>query len=86
MRVTRVVVLVAALMLIVSIVLVVSSRSGQGEYGWFAYAPGSDSITGPSTYLLGPRERLGWAMGWLGSLLLTAAVTYGLARRRGPSA
>ncbi|QGG41282.1 MULTISPECIES: hypothetical protein [Aeromicrobium] len=84
MRSPRTLFIAAGLLLAVGIVLVLTSDSGQvSEYGWFAYAPESDSISmGGSFVVLTTREVLGWSAGWLGTLLAAAAMGYRFAARR----
>lgn len=73
MRSSRIWLIVAAVLLITGAVLV-ANPSHDDSPGWFAVAPGSASIGFQSFYLLTTAQVLGWAAGWLASLIVTGLV------------
>ena len=81
MRSTRTLLIVAGVILAAGVLLVMTSNNGD-SYGWFAYAPGSESVAVDSGYLLTTREVIGWVALWVASLILTGVVVRYLVLRR----
>ena len=63
--------------------LLVSTANSPDSFGWFAVAPESDSIVVPDSFtILTTREVLGFAAGWIASLILTGLVVRHFVTRR----
>ena len=85
MRSTRTLLIVASVILVAGFLMVVTSNNAN-SYGWFAYAPESESVAVDSGYLLTTREVIGWAALWVASLILTGVVVrYRVLRRLAPN-
>jgi hypothetical protein len=68
-------------LLVVTIVLFVTSTD-DGEYGWFAYTPGSDDFEiGPDLVILSHARIAAWGAGALTLIVLAAGAGYALGRR-----
>lgn len=81
MRSIRTLVIFAALILIAGVLLVTTSNQTD-SYGWFAYAPKSESLAFDSAYLLTTRQVIGWVAAWVASLILTGVLVRHLVLRR----
>lgn len=81
MRSTRTLLILAGVILFAGVLLVTTANHGD-SFGWFAYAPESESVAFDSAYLLTTREVIGWAAFWIASLILTGVVVRHLALRR----
>lgn len=62
-----------------------NSNSGTTSFGWFAYAPMSDTTFPDGVVLLDTRRRLALALVGLGALVLSAVVGYAVGRRNAAS-
>jgi len=68
-------------LLIVTVVLFVTSTD-DGEYGWFAYTPGSDDFEiGPDLVILSHARIAAWGAGALTLIVLAGGAGYALGRR-----
>jgi hypothetical protein len=68
-------------LLIVTVVLFVTSTD-DGEYGWFAYTPGSDEFDiGPDLVIMSHARIAAWSAGALTLMVLAAGIGYALGRR-----
>lgn len=69
-------------LLVVTVVLFVTSAD-DGEYGWFAYAPGSgdEFELGPDLEIISHARLVAWAAGALTLVVLAAGAGYALGRR-----
>jgi hypothetical protein len=68
-------------LLVVTVVLFVTSTD-DGEYGWFAYAPGTDEFEiGPDLEIVSHARIAAWGVGALTLIVLSAGVGYLLGRR-----
>ena len=84
MRSTRTLLVAASVILVAGVLLVMTSNNGV-SYGWFAYAPESESVALDSGYVLTTREVIGWVALWVASLILTGVVVrYRVLRRLAP--
>jgi hypothetical protein len=68
-------------LLVVTVVLFVTSTD-DGEYGWFAYTPGSDGFEiGPDLEIVSHARIAAWGVGASTLIVLSAGVGYALGRR-----
>jgi len=68
-------------LLVVTVVLFVTSTD-DGDYGWFAYTPGSDELDiGPDLVIMSDARIAAWGAGALTLMVLAAGIGYALGRR-----
>ena len=68
-------------LLVVTVVLFVTSTD-DGDYGWFAYAPGAEELEiGPDLEIVSHARIAAWGACALTLVVLAAGVGYGLGRR-----
>jgi hypothetical protein len=68
-------------LLVITVVLFVTSTD-DGEYGWLAYAPGSDEFEiGPDLVIMSHARIAAWGVAALTLIVLAAGAGYALGRR-----
>ena len=69
-------------LLVVSVVLFMTS-SNDGNYGWFAYAPGDHTLeSSPGVVIMSGARVAAWGVGVLALIVLAAGAGYAAGRRQ----